>query len=1408
MNIDQLRSLLQASLQSGGQQEQLVISRATFNDVRINQLMDTCYGGSSIVISNATMGEADSSVSQIVVTGQASFLNVVNMPVRALFQASADQVDFVLCYQLPPTWKFSQSFPTLPATWAPSSNSASLPDYSSCSLLDVLTFTHASFLVSTMPYTEQTYQIQLRPGLNFACHLSLQGLLGAIEQAIAFPDPLTLAGPIIMPSLSPATNPLNPLPWPPVRNTVLLPGINLKADASVDLSIEQMQLKDMYIALYSPLTDSDPNVYYEPALFLGGTLQIQEQLSVEVIAKKILGLDDLLTLSGNFDGLTLSNLDQFVNLTGKDDLLGSLIPQGPIPPFFVQGSSFSLQSASLTVACSPFAVDSASLVLGLDGTTWTPLEGFSVENLEVFFGIDNPFNGQRALGTMICGTVSSGGISFDMSAQVPDFTVTALLPQGRGMSLKSLLPAGFPAVPQLGDLIVDALYLQIQPAKGFLISAALADQPQPWTIEIGPETLTLSNMQVFLNYVQGSAPSGSLSGTLNLAGVQLDVSCQFPGPLTLRGQFPSLSLKTLLTALCGSVVWPPDFDADLEQSSVLIQEQNGNFTLNVATEIENLGLLALTLQKQTDWGFALGIDLNVSSLAALPGLSILAPFDAFIGLDALLLVFSSLGQQPDFQFPDLANFNVPAIGNRKLTLPPQANGLSSGLNLYAQLNTTKSGGFQALAKYLGIHLDGSVGITLAVSLPDPAANSKFFLSVSEEIQKGTTLVGELGGFLQGSDIGAFLTAVVKTQVQGQPVAFDVNALVLENGVLISGTMQGRLHFETIHLSNLALVIGIDLEGIPSLGIAATLDVSTFESALAIFFDSADPAKSLIAGSISNVSLLDIAQTFAGQTSFPHELENVLNLIGLKALSAFSMPASTAPLLDQRDISGIANAFKQYGSVTLPGTSDRLLLIINQQGALWHLTDLSTMKHYRLALQGGQVAVSLEPQLYIAPQMTTIGSLQFPLGFNVIAQIDYLLIQAEVNIQIQPQQGISAEVDLKPIVLLNPNFFSITGANGQGGPRFSLATYAQPQLADPQLRAPHLLLSGNLRFLGADMAGIYLSINEQGMVIQFSYQVNPLLHLDLNGSIDSHGNLSLQAGVLVGINRALDLGQLGLAQVNTQVNGHLQAAYTGNVPSASFSGGFVFQNTSCAIPPLTLDPHTAALRDIDQTLWKQISDIITKILKDPRQWLSWVHSGVIQRIGQTPEEVGKVLASVYHMTSDDIAANTQKIMGYSSDGVARALRGAGSSADDTVRALKNLGYQTQDITNSIQKVFTHTHADTIVEHVDTPAGPHVDTPTTHADVPATHADSSSHVDVPRSHIDSNSHVDVPHGDILGRTITPHGDSNPHSDQTLTPHGDTNPHVDQTTTPHTDSSTPHADNRVPPHGDTGTHVDVNS
>ena len=132
-----------------------------------------------------------------------------------------------------------------------------------------------------------------------------------------------------------------------------------------------------------------------------------------------------------------------------------------------------------------------------------------------------------------------------------------------------------------------------------------------------------------------------------------------------------------------------------------------------------------------------------------------------------------------------------------------------------------------------------------------------------------------------------------------------------------------------------------------------------------------------------------------------------------------------------------------------------------------------------------------------------------------------------------------------------------------------------------------------------------------------------------------------------IDRSLDLGPLGHVAVNVDVNGSLGAGYKAGSAYATFQGGFQYQGIQGNIPRLTLDVTGPALRQIGDMLWSQVSDILTKLLKNADQWLTWLHNGIIQGAGQTAEEVGKVLANVYQLPQDVIATKTQQFLGYGS-----------------------------------------------------------------------------------------------------------------------------------------------------------------
>ncbi|MEO8379479.1 MAG: hypothetical protein ABI779_07425 [Acidobacteriota bacterium] len=967
-------------------------------------------------------------------------------------------------------------------------------------------------------------------------------------------------------------------------------------------------------------------------------------------------------------------------------------------------------------------------------------------------------------------TLSDGSVSVTLTWSPPD---------GTTIPLQQVFSTLAPVLPAPPDLTIDSFAVTAASGSTYSFVASMADNP-PWTIEAGPGSMTVSSVTVEVDEASGSGASGTFTGTLDFGGdIELPMKLATPGTFEIRANFPDVQLSQLIAQLNRiDVTLPADFDLDLSQAFALIQENGSAFTFSAASNVNGTGIVALTAEKTSDWGYAAGVQLGDGTASSLPGFGALSAIESFVGLEEVLVILSSL-DDPGFTFPDLSQFDAPSLSG-SVTLPSQANGVVRGVNVYAQLSAANNAGLKLLADYLGVKLDGSVGITLSVSAPDPSASSKLFFTVGTDINGSTRLDGELGVLLVNDDPGAFLNGTVTTSIQGQPATFTVTAIVLPTGVLISGTMQGTIDFSPVTLSNVAIEIGIDEAGVPSLGFAATIDVADFESSIAIFFDSADPSKSMFAGAIDDVTLLSVAQVIAGQNDIPSVISDALQQFGLTGLGTFQMPASMSDSLNQRDLDAIRGAFAA-GGVNLPAGDSDVFFVVNSPGSLWHLTDLSTMLHYELKADGGSIDVALQPQIYCAPQATTIGAFSFPQAIRVIAEVDELLIQTRLNIDISPSTGISADVSLAPITLLDPNVFSITGNGPNGGPDLSLSTFTNLAQPDQNKQQPHFFLSGDVHLLGVDATSILVSISRDGLVFNINETAGPT-QFALNGTLSSDLALTVGGSATIGINEGFEASvagvDLGYVGVDVSVSAGVNISVSASGATATVDGSFEFEGLTLQIPSITLDVSGPALANLADTIWNAVQSAIASVLSDASRWLDWVKNGIVSGAATAAAAVGNVLATAYNYTADQIADATKNVLGYTIDGVTQALNGAGVAAQDAANALLQAGYAVGDVATAIGKWFIALHADFSLGHIDTPSGPHVDTPT----VPHIDTGGGVHVDTSPVHTDFS-------------TIVAHVDF------------DITPHIDIPVIPHIDTpSALHIDTQIPPHVDTGTHIDT--
>jgi hypothetical protein len=1059
MSSETLRSTLQKLLQQG----QLTLSSTTFDSASVKMLIDTYYAGAPIVLRQAQIAPDSPAATTIAITGVSTFLNVEDVPVTANFEEAPDGVAITLRYHLPATWAFSQSFPHLPVSF----------DFrqpfgaAQRSYLDLLTLTDARFIVSTKDHIDQEFNVPLCQGLNFICHMHLNGLLGSIEQMIGTTEPLILSGPILLPPLNP-TLPLPVLPRVlPRRTSTPLIGINLQALTHAQLARGSVKLDSTYINLYSPLTAdwlaSHPS--YTPGMFFGGDIHVGGHVTMDAVAEVPPGLADTLTFSGIFEGLTLPSLSDLADLVGADDLASQLAPHLPLP------GSLNLQAVALSVSFDPLSLDIVSLLISLDNQPWRPIDDtidghrLLVEVSQVFvrFTVIDPLGRGRSLSTMLLGSLSVADVPMTIMASVPDFVITGDLSPQTALPLASLLRAYLPDVPPVGDLLIDQVFFTAVPGQSLSIQAAMADQPHPWVIDLGSKPLTISDVQLRIDYARGSGINGAFSGTLALAGVSLALAYQVPGAFSLRGQLPPLHLRALVESLCGDVIpGPREFDIAFTNAQVRIEKDAIAHTLLLAAQVDDFGSVALQVkQANSVWGFAVGMDLpqqwKLSRLS-----SALAPFDSSFRFQKMVLVIASL-QDPGFTFPDLAAFNMPTITSPRINLPSSAVGVVPGINFYAEMEFGGQKGLELLKKTLNMS-DVTLPIRLQIG-ENPALNSLLTASIAGQFNSAVTLSGTLRLQLSAGVVILSVLASATATVHNQPLTFSSELDVTEGGLYFAATMQGSWRqaftIPSLTLSDLALLVGCNWEGIPTLGLAGTLDLDGFRGAIAILFDSVAPQRSLLAGSISDLTLANVYSTLVSTVvSPPTALDRVLEEVSLKGTALFTIPGSLAADLDKNIVSpGLIQAFAQ-GRVSLPTRASDVLLVTGKAGSLWYLTDRTTLKHYTITLVGDHLQVALAVQLYLAPEATMIGQLAYPQGIRLNAALDCFGLNGTASVDVSTNQGIAVDGTINSITI--GEIFALTGHGGRGDPLISLATYDAPT---SRYRGIHCIFSGAVTMLG-------------------------------------------------------------------------------------------------------------------------------------------------------------------------------------------------------------------------------------------------------------------------------------------------------------------------------------------------------
>lgn len=1309
MNFSELKSALGIE-DSKLENNTITINRNTLTD-NINDIINYCYGNTPVVINNAQFIKEDPTTSSVFLKGTSNFLEVPDLEFNAQFSVDkSNLVQIFFKYTVldnnpgPAKWTFSRSFPQLPAivdnTKPVIYNRIKRTfDQPTIVALDQLVLFNSYFVVVSNPQTEPEFQVQLDWGINFVGNIRPKGFIGVIETLFENKNTLTIYGTIRKPLPTETPDnlalkyPVSPekfqFPWSIVKDFPKgVPGILLKVKLDLNYQVnDTIEFQADELIIYSPVSsdwalyNTNPG-FFPMQAYTGRILLDKAGLSMDMISPIDYGIDEF-QLIGIFKGFILKDLAQLAGLTGSSDSPLSLLPD-EIKKLGSSLGKLELMSASISIDYSDIkslSVSNASFTAGMPELNWNVWKDdsnngktrFEIDSIACSFNFDYPFSVSkeeiygRKVGVMVYGNLKIENVPFTVYAGYDDgFAVYAEMTQGQTIPLNNILTTYAPGIPAPSDLTINVFKVSIFPGQFYSMALTLASKPTPWVIPLGPKDLIVEDVAMGFTYNQGGSATGTVSGIIKLPdNIQLEISYNTPGDIAIHSFLPSVSLKQIVDTLTNQTLEIPEaFHLSFINNSVLIQKQAGNYVFQMAADMEELGLVALQVQKITSvWGIAVGIDMTDIRPSSLSGLGFLDAFEKMFQMHKFMLVVSSFdGVQ--FQFPDMASFNNPALAAKNISLPAQATTLVAGLNIYANWTINTSDKQQnLLLKFLGIN--PTLGVTLQVS-KNPEQFSKLFVSYKTQIQ-GHPFGCQFGGQIRDGQLGLFLTGTLQAEIQRQLTRFDVTLLFVANGAFISGSMLGSITFEGLTLSNLALVIGVNWEGVPSLGIAATLAVSRFQSSLAVFFDSTDPSRSMLAGAVSDLSLKDVVETFAGSVS-QSEVDEVLPTVRLVGTGEFTISTELANALDNMQIDAISAAFSKHG-VLLPAISSQVLLVVTRAGESWFLTNMVNMLHYQLSKTADGINVKLEPQLYVVPNTTFIGAMRFDQGIFLDAGLEILTFSAAAKILVRQGQGISVDGRMDRIIIGTEALFSVESVDKTGGPIISAATFNQPDMKEPSLRSPHFLIDGNLNILGLRRQA-YVSLSSKGLIFDISGTMPPSFDYDLHGHVDDPKNMGIGGSLRIGIG-IVDLGQLGKVNIQTGAAGAPDIGVRDVDIWAKFNGSIEFAGEKLILPTVNLDVNAPSLLDLPKKLVALVTEALNNFLKgNPVKWASLVRNGIITGV----DNVGNALKVAYKATAEQAA---------------QWLKGAGYEANQSAQILRDAGYAANEVGNALNTAYGST-----------------------------------------------------------------------------------------------------------------------
>jgi len=432
--------------------------------------------------------------------------------------------------------------------------------------------------------------------------------------------------------------------------------------------------------------------------------------------------------------------------------------------------------------------------------------------------------------------------------------------------------------PKLAPIVADC-NITIGDHGAFSLSGSAAH----YLLKVGHKGVDSYDVALSLDFAPSTGVRGNLTATVVISGATLTLRVELPSAsgdgvdVSLTAVKGTLSVNEITSVLCGPnpLALPPTFLEVL--TTPVVSASISIDTDPVVVKVQGLmsifhmkDMLAMELLVSesglTDWGFGLGVafetPFNMSQvLPSLPTAGIL-PAPSF---DSGVLAVSSM----NYTFATAADHIT----------------VNNGIALAVALPLT--GHLAPLAKWSrvdALRLEADLGFASHQLKLTADVRSDWHIGSDVEVtQAGLFLeFGGKNGFEMGVECSLAVTLHSQTLMFDGTIAIGLTDLSFGAQMATPWVAPFGVHGLTINRTD--VLLGISYAGVPDkLGLSGGLDIGNVDGAATVYLQASDPADSVLAASISELSLPDMVERLT-HNAIPPSLANTLFGVSFTGLS--------------------------------------------------------------------------------------------------------------------------------------------------------------------------------------------------------------------------------------------------------------------------------------------------------------------------------------------------------------------------------------------------------------------------------------------------------------------------------------------------------------------------------------------